>query len=290
MKEKSKDIKLSGIDEQSRKIFSGGSFVWEKSNDDIWNDMQKAIDAKSFSKKTIRLNNYSSWAVAAGIAILIGIAGFMRLYTKNINTTAGTHLLVMLPDKSTVNLNAESFISFKPYWWRFRREVKFEGEGLFEVEKGKKFSVISKLGTTSVVGTSFNIFSRDEVYRVTCISGKVRVSSNVNDEVLLNPDTKALVQPDGRIEVLRNIETLPEISWKNNLFLFTASPINEVFKEIERQYGVTIKANIENYILYTGNFTKNQNVEEILSYICPALGYKYIRESNKVYQIIPNDQ
>jgi ferric-dicitrate binding protein FerR (iron transport regulator) len=105
-----------------------------------------------FQKKTIRLNNYSTWVVAAGIAILFGIAGFMRLYTKNINTTAGTHLLVMLPDKSTVNLNAESFISYKPYWWRFKREVEFEGEGLFEVEKGKKFSVISKLGTTTVVG------------------------------------------------------------------------------------------------------------------------------------------
>jgi hypothetical protein len=55
MKEKNKDIKLSGIDEQSRKIFSGGSFVWGKSNEDIWNDMQKAIDAKSFSKKNYTL-------------------------------------------------------------------------------------------------------------------------------------------------------------------------------------------------------------------------------------------
>ncbi|MBP7510121.1 MAG: FecR family protein [Prolixibacteraceae bacterium] len=289
MKEKNKDIRLSGIDEQSRKIFSGGSFVWKKSNEDIWNDMEKAIEVGSFSEIKRKSNKYSILAIAAGIAILIGITGFMRFYTKNITTIPGTHLMVMLPDKSTVNLNAESFISFKPYWWRFSRQVKFEGEGLFEVEKGKKFTVFSKLGSTTVVGTSFNIFSRDEVYRVTCISGKVRVASKENEEVLLNPDTKALVQPDGRIDVFKNIETIPEISWKNNIFLFTASPINEVFKEIERQYGVTIKANIDNYILYTGNFTKNQNVEEILSYICPALGYKYIRESNKVYQIIPND-
>ena len=289
MKEKNKDINLSGIDEQSRKIFSGGSFVWEKSKDDIWNDMGKAIGAEPISKNKRYINKYSSWAIAAGIAIILGITGFMRFYTKNINTIAGTHQLAILPDKSIINLNAESFISYKPYWWKFKREVRFEGEGLFEVEKGKKFSVFSKLGTTTVVGTSFNIFSRNEVYRVTCISGKVRVSSIVNEEVLLNPDTKALVQPDGRIEVLKDVETLPEISWKNNIFLFTASPVKEVFKEIERQYGVTIKANIDNYILYTGNFTKNQNVEEILSYICPALGYKYIRESNKVYQIIPND-
>ncbi len=289
MKEKNKDINLSGIDEQSRKIFSGGSFVWEKSKDDIWNDMGKTIGADPISKNKRYLNKYSFWAIAAGIAIILGITGFMRFYTKNINTIAGTHQLAILPDKSIVNLNAESFISYKPYWWKFKREVRFEGEGLFEVEKGKKFSVFSKLGTTTVVGTSFNIFSRNEVYRVTCISGKVRVSSIVNEEVLLNPDTKALVQPDGRIEVLKDVETLPEISWKNNIFLFTASPVKEVFKEIERQYGVTIKANIDNYILYTGNFTKNQNVEEILSYICPALGYKYIRESNKVYQIIPND-
>jgi len=289
MKEKIKDIKLSAIDEQSRKLFSGGSFVWEKSTDNIWNNMEKTIVSHPVSNNKRTLNRFSSLAVAAGITILLGIPGFMRFYTKNISTPAGTHQIVMLPDNSTVNLNAESSISFNPYWWKFKREVRFEGEGLFDVEKGEKFSVLSKLGTTTVVGTSFNIFSREEVYRVTCISGKVRVSSKVNEEVLLNPDTKALVQPDGRIEVLKNVETLPEISWKNNIFLFTASPVKEVFKEIERQYGITIKTNIDNYILYTGNFTKNQNVEEILSYICPALGYKYIRESNKVYQIIPND-
>jgi ferric-dicitrate binding protein FerR (iron transport regulator) len=168
--------------------------------------------------------------------------------------------------------------------------VKLEGEGFFEVEKGRKFTVSSAKGITQVVGTSFNIFARDEIYKVTCITGSIKVKSRLGFEVLLKPNCKAEIQPDGKINVLSNIETFPEISWKKNIFLFTASPVLQVFKEIERQYGVNIETKFEDHSLYTGNFTKDQNVEEILEYVCPALGLKYIRKSTGQYLIIRNDE
>ncbi len=290
MKKENADIKISKIDAQSKRLFCGGKFQWEKSEADIWNQIETAIVKNPVVVKRRNFIRPLTMSFAAGIAILIGMTGFMRFYSKIINTEAGQHLLVTLPDKSTIDLNAESRVEFRPYWWRFDRSVKFEGEAFFNVEKGKRFDVISRKATVSVLGTSFNVFTREEVYRVTCITGSIRVTSHSRDEAVLSPGSKALVQPDGKIDILKNIETLPEISWKNNLFLFTASPVKEVFKEIERQYGVTILTEIDNYVLYTGNFTKDQNVEEILGYICPALGYKYIRESGKVYHILPNDE
>jgi len=67
--------------------------------------------------------------------------------------------------------------------------------------------------------------------------------------------------------------------------LFTASPVHLVFAEIERQYGVKIQAPVGNSSLYTGNFSKDQGVEEVLNYVCPALGLKYIRKTAVEYLI-----
>ena len=106
---------------------------------------------------------------------------------------------------------------------------------LYEVITGNNFAVTSTLGTTQVLGTSFNIFSREEVYRVTCVTGKVRVSSSPDNKVILLPNHQAEILANGQILVNKQADVTTEISWKNNIFLFTATPIRQVFREIERQ-------------------------------------------------------
>ena len=54
----------------------------------------------------------------------------------------------------------------------------------------------------------------------------------------------------------------------------------------KKKYGMHIEARVDDQSLYTGNFTKDQNVEEILEYVCPALGLKYIRKSAGEYLIV----
>jgi len=290
VKQKREHSNLTAVEKQSREFFSGGQFTWKKSEIDIWAAIETQIDATPQGRSLTVKFAFARWAVAASIVLLIGIGSFLRFYSVTIETPAGQHLLVQLPDHSTVNLNAQSTINYLPYWWRFNRSVKFEGEGFFEVQKGKKFTVESSNGSTQVMGTSFNIFSRDEVYKVTCITGSVKVTSKNGNEAILKPNSKAEIQTNGIIKVLTEVETYPEISWKNNIFLFTATPILEVFFEIERQYGVTIETKIDNYSLYSGNFTKNQNVEEVLKYVCPALGLKYERKKAGGYLISEDDE
>lgn len=285
MKTNKEHNRQSSVDHHSKAFFSGGKFTWKKSEADVWSELSAALEAKP-AGRSLRLNFKSaSWAIAASFLILIGIGTFMRFYQVSIHTPAGIHQLAELPDGSTINLNAASSLKYYPYWWKFNREIRFEGEAYFEVQKGKKFSVISKNGSTQVLGTTFNIFSRNEIYKVTCLTGSVKVTSKTKACVVLKPNSKAQIQSNGQIEVIQNIETFPEISWKNNLFLFTAVPIREVFYEIERQFGVTIKTNVSSYALYTGNFSKQPDVEEILSYVCPALGLNYSRKSAKEYVI-----
>ena len=281
---------MTAVDRQSKAFFAGGKFNWSKSEADIWATIEGRTVEEPQGRSLFLNFALSKWAVAASIIILFAIGSLMRFYTIKIETNAGQHLVAELPDQSKVNLNAKSSLTYYPLWWKVNRMVKLEGEGFFEVEKGKKFTVNSTKGITQVVGTSFNIFARDGVYKVTCVTGSVKVKSRSGLEAILKPNSKAEMQPNGKINVLSDIETFPEISWKKNIFLFTASPVLQVFKEIERQYGVNIEPKIDENFLYTGNFNKDQDVEEILGYVCPALGLKYIRKSSGQYLIIRNDE
>lgn len=290
MKQDKEHIDLTAVDRQSKAFFKGGKFHWEKSEATVWANLEARIDAQPKGRSLVIHFSLNKWAVAASIVVVFALGSFLRFYSVTIETSAGQHLFAQLPDHSKVNLNAQSTLTYHPYWWKINRRVQLEGEGFFEVEKGRKFTVESAKGTTQVMGTSFNIYARDEIYNVTCITGSVKVKSILGFETILQPNSKAEIQSNGKIKVLNHIESFSEISWKKNIFLFTASPVLRVFSEIERQYGVKIETRISNYSLYTGNFTKDQNVEEILGYVCPALGLKYSRMSEGKYLITKKDE
>ena len=101
---------------------------------------------------------------------------------------------VILPDGSIAQLNGSSTLKYHPYWWNISRNISLEGEAFFEVAKGSKFSVESKNGTTSVLGTSFNIYARSNQYEVVCVTGKVWVE-NATGEVstIITPNQKAVL-------------------------------------------------------------------------------------------------
>jgi ferric-dicitrate binding protein FerR (iron transport regulator) len=290
VKQDKEHIDLDAVDRQSKAFLKGGKFHWQRSEADIWANIEARIDAQPNGRSLVMYFSPAKWAIAASIIVILSLGSFLRYYSITIETSAGQHLVAELPDHSKVNLNAQSTIIYHPYWWKINRKVQLKGEGFFEVEKGRKFTVESIKGITQVMGTSFNIYARDEVYAVTCITGSVKVKSNLGFETILQPNSKAEIESNGKIKVQTDIEIFPEISWKKNIFLFTASPVDQVFSEIERQYGVRIETRINNYSRYTGNFTKDQNVEEILGYVCPALGLKYNRMSEGEYLITKQDE
>lgn len=288
MKDDKRHTGLDAIDKQSKAFFAGGTFRWKKSEAEVLAELDEQIRRQS-SARSFRLSMRMA-AVAASFLLIVALASFLRFYSTTIDVSAGTHQLAELPDGSTVELNAGSTLRYYPYWWHFQRIVSLEGEAFFHVKKGQKFVVRSSQGKTQVLGTSFNILARGNRYRVTCLSGTVRVSSKQNKRVVLQAGSQAVVQPDGEIELRQNIETFPEISWRDHVFVFTATPIQAVFEEIERQYGVSIQTTIKEEILYTGNFTKEQDVEDILAYVCPAVGLKYIRKSPNLYFVTQTNE
>ncbi len=273
------DLSNSNFDD----FFKKSEVDYNKSKEDVWNQLAKDIDKKPIAKRKISMHTIIS--MAAVILVLFSVYAFLKYYTLSVQSAKGQHLVYSLPDGSKVSLNAESTIKYHPYWWRFSRQIDFEGEAFFEVEKGSKFQVKSKAGKTIVLGTSFNIYSRKGNYNVDCMTGKVKVVSPEKFEVILTPSYSAEIQDNGQIYVSKFSEQIKTSEWINNMFSFTSVPLVKVLKEVERQFDIEIEANISTDLIYTGHFSANRNIEETLDLLCKPFGLEFEKITERKYRL-----
>jgi len=278
-----KNLHSNHLDSE-KEFFDKGKIVWEKSEADIWAELEQKMESKPV--KVVSINRkIVQWVAAAVIILLIGFIGVVSNYNKKVTCLPGERMVAELPDGSKVDMNSGSTLIYYPLKWKFERKLRFEGEGLFNVTKGSEFSVESANGITQVLGTSFNIYARDDKYRVTCLTGKIQVTSRTNDTAVLLPQNHAELE-DGKLVVTKMFETEKAISWKQNYFFFAGRPLKEVIDEIERQYAVTIKLDPQlNNRNFGSNFSKQHSVEDVLNYVCKPMNLKFIKQKNNVYLV-----
>jgi len=281
-----KDLHSNKLAEESRGFFSKGEIEWEKSEAEIWKELEQKIEQPNRSAKTVFLKQVVKYAAAAVLFLILGFGAVTLFYAKTIETAPGQHLTVSLPDGSAVELNAVSKIKYYPLKWKWQRHLYLSGEAFFNVKKGKSFEVISNNGITRVLGTTFNVYSRDNTYRVTCLTGKVNVQTSTQQSVVLSPGAHAEIQ-NGKLVVEKDYNTEKVVSWKNNRFFFAGATLKEVAGEIERQYGVTItiEPQLQNRRIAI-NFDKKENVEEVLEFICKTMQISYVKQSENVFLIV----
>lgn len=281
MKNNEQEKDLTSAEEQE--LFSKLEFSYSKSKEDVWGALDSLIDDSpeqmaSVAKpaKVIRMS-WLSMSIAASLVLLLSYGFFARFYSTTISVDAGELTSHVLPDGSEVHLNAASSITYSPYWWRFNRKVKLQGEAFFEVEKGEKFSVHSEFAVTEVLGTKFNIYARDGDYEVFCESGKVGVS-DLSRQVILGPgEFVRLKRTPFEKESAEDLKS-SILSWRLNQFIYNTTPFPKVFDDLERHYGITIQLEEEEIANkeYTGNFNRPEKIENALEAI--LLGYALTSE------------
>ncbi len=268
-------------------VISNSHIQWAESKDQVWSELEKRMTYNRSPETGIERTMFTKYlAIAAGFAVLIGISFFIIFYTKSITVPSGRHAEIFLPDKSVINVNAQSTLSYKPYLWKFSRTLKFEGEAYFNVKKGNQFEVISGRGKTIVLGTSFNIYSRDNDYEVTCITGKVKVLDNKEEQnITLNPGQRTSLDIHGRFESRTNIDSQQAVSWMKDKFSFTSAPLKKVYEEIGRQYGITIDIPSELENTYTGEFFKDNSARFVLNLVSRPFDLIVVQKSDNEYII-----
>lgn len=205
------------------------------------------LQEKATPKQTIPLYRKAWFAAAAMVVVLLGLA-FYFTSPDRYAAANGETIAFSLPDQSEVILNAGSDASFSSWNWDSNREIALNGEAYFKVAKGEKFTVKTGLGKVTVLGTQFNIRARGSRFDVVCYEGKVRVSSDAGQAVLL-PGQKITV--NGTTAGIKTIKAAqPE--WTQHELLFDNENLTDVLSELERNYNITIESNIKSAQLFSG--------------------------------------
>lgn len=244
------------------------------------------LDNKLVSKK-IASTNWIKVVSSIAAALVVGFALFTLINKDQISsfkTDLAQNETITLPDNSIVSLNELSELEYLSSNWNKNRSLQLKGEAYFDVEKGKRFDVHTNSGKVSVLGTEFNVLSRDSIFKVSCYEGLVQVTYN-NEKVKLPAGTEFVLHSGKGVK--SNI-AIAEPYWLKNMSVFESASFIEVVKELEQQYSINVEYSSEIDLNFTGAFEHN-NLENALKSITNPLDLTYtIQNANKV--IIRNGQ
>ena len=234
------------------------------------------IKLKLEKTKKTRIISLNLIAKIAAIFVLSFSTLFYITSKKEVSTLIGETTVLNLPDNSKVTINAYSSVQIKRFNWD--RNITLRGEAYFEVEKGKKFTVATKDALVKVLGTKFNVISRDNYFETICYEGRVLVTYK-NTKRVLNVGDKFLVIDNKTIET-RNTKKDPH-KWNGDKSSFKNTPIKYVLKEFERHYNVRIKANFNVDEKFTGSFV-HDNENLALKSITLPFNLKIQKKNNSI--------
>ena len=281
-----RDFNIDFSENDQGQLFPEIELHYQVSKEEAWNRLMTQIQNPQPKIKRIVPVGFLHFSIAASLVLLMSLTAFLRFHTRTIDAPAGQHCSFYLPDSSYIELNAQTKVTYHPYWYKIDRNITLDGEAFFKVTSGNRFSVLSQKGETTVLGTSFNIYSRNSDYNVTCFTGKVSVVSIDNKQaVLLHPDEQAFLNNDGILQFVQGVNSLLVKSWRDNMFIFTGSSVLSVIQEIERQYNVKVVFRGDPKLTYTGNFSKTLTQKEVLDLVCTSLGLTFEAKSGNEFLV-----
>ncbi len=189
----------------------------------------------------------------------------------------GGQFFLKLSDGTQVWLNSESQLKYPVSFvdGQTRQVELIYGEAYFDVtpsseNKGSKFVVLNDAQEVEVLGTEFNIKAyKDEtnVY-TTLVEGKVAIVYDGKTQNL-TPSLQSKLNTLSNTVSVAHVDVKSEISWKEGVFSFRRTSLEEIMKVLSRWYDMDVE--FVNPVLkkegFNGVLSKDQNIEDILKII-----------------------
>ncbi|RZM26607.1 MAG: FecR family protein [Pedobacter sp.] len=259
------ELIVPGEDQATLMLGDGTVILLNNAGEGKLADQEGAIMTKTSDGKLIYSNSHSG--------------AIPRYHT--IKTPKGGQYRMVLPDGSTVWLNAASSLKYPSSFTPLReRRVVLTGEAYFEIKKTRKpFKVISRGQEVTVLGTKFNIngYSDEPTVRTTLIEGSLRVvaleasgKGIKRAYVILKAGEQSEVA-DYMIQVNKEIAAENDLAWRSGEFRFNNLGINGFMRTVSRWYDVDVyyKGEVPD-ISYGGSIsrsTKFKTLLEMMEYI-----------------------
>lgn len=239
---------------------------------------------KGKEAKTRRLNVFRWAGLAASLMLLFAIGWWsMTSGEVRFQAVAGATEEATLSDGSSVRLNADSELSFSDE--SNDRTASLHGEAFFQIVKdGRPFRVKTDYGEVDVLGTSFNVFSRDGVMQVSCTTGKVSVSFlDRSKTYTLTPGLSVSLEATGLVEE-PSASSDAALDWLDGQSVFRDRPLREILAELERQFDLQIEvpAELDLQRLVTTTFPNNSVAAALDLALTPLEEISYTHTDQKV--------
>ena len=248
------------------------------SKKEIWMRLEQQIDISSESEKVKKVSipnfRWIGYPRFVGALLLIALAyiPITKIMNRvNINSDLGTRAkVILLSDKSKIYLNAGSELSYSKDYDSENRKVYLNGEAYFDVKKGiNPFIISTEYAEITVLGTKFNVRSRDDGFEVGVNEGAVKVQNDLQSMEISQGE-----QIDVNPEYPKTFSTSKIADfypgWKNNKLLCDNSSLLKICDELERIYNIKINFQNESQksIPISGIINLNpSNLESVLSSI-----------------------
>jgi transmembrane sensor len=210
-------------------------------------------------------------------------------------------LTLMLGDSSMVTLLPGSRLRFPSVFSSEVRTVELIGDAFFEVTSNPNAPFYVHAGETivKVLGTVFRVTARenDEKVTVKVLSGRVSVFHSAdfspeikrgkiaNQGILLSPNEEAVLDKSTKMFATSNVAEALQKERKERQpeLIFDDTPIDHVFGELERIYGMEIiydSARFSTCPITT--YFKDESLLERINMICQAVGATYKPETGSI--------
>ncbi len=254
------------------------------------------------SKKQVPVYHWfirEAFKVAAVIAITLGVGFYFLQIAElgveapmlSITVPAGQRANLVLPDGTSVWLNARTELKYPGVFTGANREIELDGEAYFEVkaDKEKPFIVHTHKYDIEVLGTKFNVeaYSDSEDFVTALMEGSVRVTdkSEKTNTLVLQPNYLTILR-DGSL-VAENITDPDYYRWREGLVCFREMDFVQLMRRFEKCYGIRIEINnprLSEYA-FTGKFRVSDGIDNALRVLQKDAPYTIAKneEENVIY-------
>lgn len=261
--------------------------------------------ARTQKKQAPRFRIPSVWYKVAGVLLLLvvsitsywqgGVGIESRFADMVVEAPLGSKTKLILPDGTSVWLNAGSKIIYSQGFGVNDRHLLLEGEAYFEVTKNKELPFNVETGdlNVTVLGTKFNFrdYPEDEEAVVDLLEGKLSLENYIKEMDIryLAPAEKMILNKlTGEMSITARQNGQAK-EWTNNALLFDEDLLPDIAKELERSYGVTIRImddSLKNSRFY-GCFNRREHtIQNILDMMTSTerLNYRIEKDTILLYR------
>ncbi|MDR0825494.1 MAG: FecR family protein [Prevotella sp.] len=234
------------------------------------------------------------WSIAAAVVCICVISAFIirgqRVVPNNMltiqNEKDAPTLVSTLEDGSVIYLSEYTSVRYPYHFSKDKREVTLQGNAFFDISRNpdKPFIIDTKQMIIEVLGTSFNVMSKDdESFSLSVRHGEVKVTSKMDGKTVNVKDGETALFHSNDLQKIKTVDInqfksyLKRVHFKDQRLADVVKIINANSDSIR----LKIVPELEDRLL-TVTFS-DDTPYTMAQLICLALNLQYTQQQNTIF-------